>query len=708
MTKKISILFGLLLCLTVTAQTEKETSLENLIPGGDDYLYTETIYGLQWWGDMCIKPETDKLVIINPKNGEQSTHATLDEVNQILIKENFQKLTSLYSISFPWPEQYSILLQQSTEYIKVDLVNRSAFVIQDFDKKAENKDFHAKSNNLAYTLGNNLYVNKTPISNNPDGVVSGQTVHRSEFGINKGTFWSPSGSLLAFYQMDERMVTNYPLVNISKRTATADFVRYPMAGMDSHLVSIGIYNPTTESTLFLNTGDPTNRFFTNISWAPNEKSIYLIEVNREQNEAKLCQYSTESGELIATLLTEKHSKYVEPQSPIQFLPWDSSLFIYQSEKDGFNHLYLYNTKGQLKSQLTKGEWVVQSVLGFNSKQKKVYLTATNISPLQSNILSLSVHNRKIQSLDNELGVHRPKLSHSGNYLIDEFSTPETPKQIDLVITKNGKRKNILTAKNPYKGYKQPSIETGTIKAADGITDLYYRLTKPSHIKENTKYPTVIYVYGGPHAQMIDNSWNYGARGWDIYMANKGYIVFSLDNRGSDNRGFEFESVTFRELGIKEGEDQVEGVKFLQSLPYVDTNRIGVHGWSFGGHMTTALMLRYPDLFKVGVAGGPVINWEYYEIMYGERYMDSPQSNPEGYKKTNLCNYANLLKGKLLLIHDGHDSVCVPQHTYSFIKACIDARTYPDLFIYPGHEHNVIGRDRVHLYKKITQYFENNL
>ena len=246
------------------------------------------------------------------------------------------------------------------------------------------------------------------------------------------------------------------------------------------------------------------------------------------------------------------------------------------------------------------------------------------------------------------------------------------------------------------------------KAADGKTDLYYRLIKPADFDPAKKYPAIVYVYGGPHAQMITNGWMNDARGWDIYMANKGYIMFSLDNRGSSNRGLEFENATFRQLGIEEGKDQVKGVEFLKSQPYVDGERIGVHGWSFGGHMTTALMLRYPEIFKVGVAGGPVIDWGYYEIMYGERYMDTPQANPEGYKQTNLKNLAGNLKGHLLIIHDDHDDTCVPQHTLSFMKACVDARTYPDLFIYPTHKHNVLGRDRVHLHEKITRYFEEYL
>ena len=249
---------------------------------------------------------------------------------------------------------------------------------------------------------------------------------------------------------------------------------------------------------------------------------------------------------------------------------------------------------------------------------------------------------------------------------------------------------------------------GTIKAEDGVTDLYYRLIKPVDFDPAKKYPTVVYVYGGPHAQVVNNTWLGGARGWEIYMASKGYVMFSVDNRGSENRGLNFEQVTFRQLGVTEAKDQIKGVEFLKSLSFVDANRIGVHGWSFGGFMTTNLMLRYPDVFKVGVAGGPVIDWSYYEVMYGERYMDTPESNPEGYKESNMRLKAGNLKGHLLVIHGGVDPTCVPQHTYSFMKACVEAGKYPDLFIYPGHEHGVVGKDRVHLSNKMTQYFDEFL
>ena len=262
--------------------------------------------------------------------------------------------------------------------------------------------------------------------------------------------------------------------------------------------------------------------------------------------------------------------------------------------------------------------------------------------------------------------------------------------------------------DPWTAYNVPEISGGKIKAADGKTDLYYRLVKPVGFDPAKKYPTVVYVYGGPHAHNVEAAWHYLARPWEIYMAQRGYVIFVVDNRGSENRGFEFESCTHRHLGDIEMQDQLEGVKFLKSLPYVDADRIGVHGWSFGGFMTTNLMCSYPDVFKVGVAGGPVIDWKYYEVMYGERYMDTPQENPEGYASSSLLNKAKNLKGRLQIIVGYNDPTCVMQHSLSFLRACEDAGTQPDYFVYPGDGHNMMGHDMVHLHERITRYFDDYL
>ena len=701
-------------------QTLQMPTLEDLIPGGETYRFTESLYGLQWWGDQCIKPEIDSLFAVNPKNGRETLLTTRAKVNEVLRSlitptdsqaQGRDEVMHFYNTEFPWPDKPYMLIKGAKRYIVYDF-GKNEFVIaypQAAKAGGTNIDFTPQGGHIAYTVGNNLYVDNRQVTDEPEGIVCGQSVHRNEFGITKGTFWSPRGTLLAFYRMDESMVTEYPLVDITQRIGTVENIRYPMAGMTSHKVQVGIYNPTTGNTLYLETGDPTDRYFTNIAWAPDERSLFLIELNRDQNHSKLCQYDAASGRLMGVLYEETHPKYVEPQQPIVFLPWDDTQFIYQSQRDGYNHLYLMSVNNSSPRQLTSGPWLVQSILGFNAKKKEVIIAATKESPLQSNIYKVRIKDGRLTPLDNGQGVHSAQLSASGTYVIDNWSSPQVPRNIGIVSTANGKETaRLLTAADPFRGLVMPTVETGTLKAADGRTDLYWRMLKPADFDPAKKYPVIVYVYGGPHAQMINANWMYAARGWDLYMANRGYILFTLDNRGSANRGLEFENCTFRHLGIEEGKDQVKGIEYLKSLPYVDAQRIGVHGWSFGGHMTTALMLRYPDVFKVGVAGGPVIDWQFYEVMYGERYMDTPQQNPEGYRECDLKQLAPRLKGHLLLIHDDHDRTCVPQHTLSFLKACVDARTYPDLFIYPTHDHNVLGRDRVHLHEKITRYFEDYL
>ena len=726
--KRIFFLFFLCCMTTLTtfAQEKKTYTLEDVIPGGNNYfnLVPENIPGLQWWGDVCVRAGVENIRSIQLKDGKETILVTLKEVNQAIEKgekpyqlsHELKPLRSLMSASLPWSERKVIVFQQNSYWVEYDFGQKKITNISRLNEKATNLDFCKTNDKVAYTVGNGLFVtgegevsHQINPSQTEEGVVYGQAVHRNEFGIYKGTFWSPKGSYLAFYRMDQSMVTDYPQVNTSTRIATLEPDKYPMAGMTSHKVTVGVYHIQSGKTVYLQAGDPTDRYFTNISWSPDEKSIYVIELNRDQNHSQLVRYNAETGAKEAMLFEETHPKYVEPQHPIVFLPWDSNQFIYWSQRDGFHHLYLYNKEGQLIKQLTQGDWLVQDILGFNTARKEMIIASTEISPLQTNIFSLNVKTGKRTLLGQQDGTHSARLSASGTYLIDNFTSFNVPREISILPTNGKTGVNLLTATDPMKEqYNLPEITLGTIKAADGKTDLYYRLIKPVNFDPNKKYPAIIYVYGGPHAQLIHNNRFYDARGWDLYMAQKGYVMLTVDSRGSNNRGLEFENCTFRQLGVEEMKDQVEGAKFLQSLPYVNADKIGVHGWSFGGFMTTNLMLTYPEIFKVGVAGGPVIDWQYYEVMYGERYMDTPQTNPEGYKNSNLKLKAGNLKGRLEVIIGGADPTCVPQHSYTFLRACIDAGTHPDFFVYPEDGHNMMGRDRVHLHEHITRYFEDHL
>lgn len=744
---------------TISSAQEKKTfTLNDVIPGGDNYfnLVPKSMPGLQWWGDICVRTDIENIKKIDTKSGKESILVTLEEVNEALkngempykLTGHIKPLRTLMAASLPWGDRNVITFTQYDDRTP----GQKYMIWYDFSKKKivnlfnlqgegpTNFDFCKENGYMAYTIGNDLYVahegdfssmvnpKVTGNQQQEKDVVYGQAVHRNEFGIMKGTFWSPKGTYLAFYRMDQSMVTDYPQVNTTARIAELVPDKYPMAGMTSHKVTVGIYNVKDGKTIYLQAGDPTDRYFTNISWGPDEKSVFVIELNRDQNHAQLVQYDAISGQKIGVLYEEKHARYVEPQHPLIFLPWDDSQFIYQTQRDGFNHLYLMDTKTKLTGEwktgkdsedqyceylktipLTEGNWLVQDVLGFNTSRKEIIIASTEISPLQTNIFSLNVKNGKRTLIGMEDGTHQAKLSASGTYLIDYFTSNNVPREISILPTTGKKGTTLFTATDPLKeNYNLPEITVGTIKAADGETDLYYRLIKPVNFDPNKKYPAIIYVYGGPHAQMIHNTRFYDARGWDLYMAQQGYVMLTVDNRGSDNRGIKFENCTFRHLGTEEMKDQVQEAKFLQSLPYVDADKIGVHGWSFGGFMTTNLMLTYPDIFKVGVAGGPVIDWQFYEVMYGERYMDTPQANPEGYKESNLRLKAGNLKGRLEVIIGGMDPTCVPQHSISFLRACIDAGTHPDFFIYPEDGHNMMGRDRVHLHEHITRYFLDHL
>jgi len=692
-------------CLPMTAQEKKLFTLEDLNFGGNNYrnLLPQNMW-LTWWGDQLMYQDAEDGGSIDLK-AKRTTLFTLKEVGT--------DFHSAFSAQYPYPDEPVVLLQNSQQRILYDWQQKKT-VWKQTCKGETSSNWNSKSRAVAYVKDNQLYVRtagdeeRQLTTDGSRNIVYGQSVHRNEFGIREGLFWSPDGQRLAFYRMDQSMVTDYPQVDIFPREATYEPDKYPMAGETSHQVTVGIYDMNTHQTVYLNAGDPTDRYFTNIAWSPDGQTIYMFELNRDQNDCRLNSYDATTGNRIAELYRETNEKYVEPLHPILFLPWDSNKFILQSQRDGYNHLYLYDKEGKLIKQLTNGQWVVQDVLGFNEKQKKIIITSNEANPIQHNTYAVDVKTGRRTLLDNGRGSHHAVLSGSGQFFYDKFTEPDVPRNIDIVNIKTGKATRLLTAEDPWKEYTQPIFENGTIKAADGSTDLYYRMVKPHDFDPSKKYPTIVYVYGGPHAHNVEAAWHWYSRSWETYMAQKGYVLFILDNRGSENRGRDFEQATFRQLGQIEMQDQMKGVEFLKSLPYVDVNRLGVHGWSFGGFMTISLMLNYPDVFKVGVAGGPVIDWKWYEVMYGERYMDTPQSNPEGYAKTSLLDKAKNLKGKLQIITGYNDNTVVPQHCLSFLDACIKAGTQPDFFAYPGEEHNMRGHASVHLHERITQYFEDYL
>lgn len=703
-------LFLLFLGSFFFAQNQKYTMAE-AVNGMRSNLAVKNISGFNWSedGKNYYQSVKNGYITTDLKTGKVDTLISLSKINQSLSTES--KLKNLPPVTFS--NKGKGYFSSAGNYYWLEKSGNTFRVKSNskLEDGAENIKI-LDNQTILYTIKNNLYAlrngQKIAITEDEDeNIVNGQAVHRSEFGITEGTFPAPDNEKVMYYRMDQSMVADYPVIDWSVTPAKNHNVKYPMAGATSHQVTLAIYNFKNKTTTAVSIDGDVEQFLTSVTWSPDSKYIFVGVLNRGQNDLKMMQFDAVTGNHMTTLFEEKDAKYVEPQNPLLFFPNSNTDFIYQSQKSGYNHLYHYNLDKGLVSQLTKGEWLVTEILGFNEKKKDIYFTATKETPLEKHLYRINWNNFKMERMDTAPGTHAGILSGDGTQLLDVFTNSETARKVEIINTNTLKSNNILTADNPLTKYERPEIQNITLKADDG-TPLYGKLILPTNFDANKKYPVIVYLYNGPHLQLVTNSFPASGNLWYEYMAQRGYIIFTMDGRGSSNRGLKFEQAVFRNLGVNEMKDQMKGVEFLKSLAYVDSSKMGIHGWSFGGFMTTNLMLTYPDVFKAGVAGGPVIDWNMYEIMYTERYMDTPQENPEGYKNANLLNKVQNLKGKLLMIHGAQDDVVVWQHSIKFLKAAVDHGVQLDYFVYPGHEHNVRGKDRVHLMQKVTDYFDEHL
>lgn len=707
--KKYFVLLGILAGAYPLSAQNKQFSMNDAVLGLRTNLAVENISQLSWLPaeDAYVFTKNNQVFKTAVPSMKETPWISLGSFNQLVFgKDSLRAIPAIH-----WDNTVPYFQLKNDLYF---LGNASNNLLVEkpmaIDRSAQNLTVDGRM--VAYTVGNNLQLidaqkQKHTITNDAETahIKNGQSVHRNEFGIDGGIFISPKQNYVAFYRMDESMVNDYPVINWAVTPAENENIKYPMSGGKSHEVTVGVYNIATRKTVFLKTGMPKDQYLTCVTWSPDEQHIYVAVLNRAQNHMWLNQYDARTGDFVKTLFEEANDKYVEPQHTLTFIPGKSNEFLWWSQRDGFMHLYRYNTSGKLLNQVTSGAWVVNELIGFKSNE--VIITTTKESAKEKHAYAVNWSNGAMKRLDQGAGVHTVDLSPSGNYLIDRYSNATTPRNIN-VVQSNGKLvKNILTAKDPLAAYERPKVQEVTLMADDG-TPLFGKLIYPTGFDPSKKYPTIVYLYNGPHVQLVMD--NYPASGnlWYEYMAQRGYVVFTMDGRGSGNRGQKFEQATFRQLGTVEMNDQLVGVDYLKGLSFVDASRMGVHGWSFGGFMTTSLMLRHPGVFKVAVAGGPVIDWSMYEIMYTERYMDTPQENPKGYADNNLLTKVDKLKGKLLMIHGAQDDVVVWQHSMKFVKACVDKNVQLDYFVYPGHPHNVGGKDRVHLMQKIADYFDDYL
>ncbi|MBQ3608280.1 MAG: DPP IV N-terminal domain-containing protein [Bacteroidales bacterium] len=650
---------------------------------------------------------------LSAQTGVFSTRPANPQDGKILTMEEtiLSRDLSPVSLHCTWDSNGSLLVHKDGRW-----------QVHDLKTGAEQEYRPAEASGMAaYVKGQSLWLRgkdgkETVIAESKDpNITYGQFVSRNEFGIEDGIFWSPDSTKVAFYRKDESKVTSFPLLDITTRTGSLKEIKYPMAGMDSENVQLWIYDIASGETARIEGGDfGYDTYLTNVTWAPDASRIYIQVLDRSQKHMRLISYDPSDGKMLGTILTEDNGKYVEPMDPLYFIK-DSGVFIYRTaNRDGYRNLYLCDNDGNIR-RLTSVDADVEYIANDG---RYVYYTSAEVSPVENHLFRIEIKGLKKgvqkavfgkpQRLTSEPGWHTIAMSPDCRHFTDTWSSLSVPRVTDLCTSDGKTVRNLLTAEDPTMDYAYTEISLGTVKSADGLYDNYYRLIKPKDFDPSKKYPVIVYVYGGPHSQMVQNTYMGLLRRWEMYMAQRGYLVYVQDNRGTQNRGLAFEQAIHGQCGQAEMADQMEGVKMLMDLPYVDRERIGVHGWSYGGFMTISLITNYPDVFKVGVAGGPVIDWKWYEVMYGERYMDHPDRNPEGYAKTSLINKAKDLKGKLLICQGAVDPVVVWEHSLSFIRECIKNNVQVNYFPYPCAEHNVMGKDRVHLHDKISMYFEDYL
>ncbi|MFI5221841.1 MAG: DPP IV N-terminal domain-containing protein [Bacteroidia bacterium] len=710
----------------------KQLTVEEAVLKGRTSLAPERLSQVSWI------PGTNTFTWIAKQKGKEflmkedartlktDTVISLDEFKEILFSANTDVPRAEKFPAFTWIDSKTFRLNSGNVYYNFHVDTKIINAIIKMPKEAENDDYEPINNRCAVTVASNLVildhssVSKNALDKNfffkedlassdgSYGIQNGKAVHRNEFGITKGTFWSPLGNKIAYYKMYEGMVSDYPIMDFKNSNIAVNPTKYPMAGGASHQAKIWVKDFGKGRQFEVQTGSPPEQYLTNIAWSPDEEILYVAIVNRDQNEMKMNAYDGNTGVFIRTIFSETHPKYVEPEKPMVFIPnRKPAEFIWQSKRDGFNHLYLYDMKGRLIKQLTKGNFDVSELLGFDKEGNTAIYIAASPDGLERQVYSINLETGKTVMITHNPGVHSVVLSPDGNYFIDSYSNLTTPRRTTLMDVTGGELSILVNSPNPISGYQPCGVRIFQIPSADKKVMLNCRMIFPPQFDSTKKHPVLVYVYGGPHVQLVTNSWLGGADLWLYYMAQQGYVIFTLDNRGSHNRGIEFENATFKKLGTVEREDQLAGVEFLKRNKYVDSTRLGVYGWSFGGFMTINMMTR-TNAFKTGVAGGPVIDWKMYEIMYTERYMRKPQDNKEGYEEANLMNYVKDLKGKLLIIHGTADETVVWHHTLLYIKKCIEEGVQVDYFVYPGEKHNWQGKGRVHLMQKVADYFKQNL
>lgn len=537
-----------------------------------------------------------------------------------------------------------------------------------------------------------------------EDVILGGPAHRSEIGIVKGTFWREDGRFLAFYREDLRQIAKYPYQDVQQMPPTARHGRYPMAGRPHSKVRVLVCDTKTYQVATLEADPDADVYWTNITFGPND-TVYVTIVNRGQDHLELQSFDAKTGKKLATILTEHDREWIEPEHPPQFL--NDGKFLWWSRRSGFRNIFLHEPNGKLIRQVTYGNCDVLSLQHLKADESRLYYQASGNDPRQLHLFSVSLTKEDTQQHTTERGSHQVTLSPDAKQAHVFYSNLETFPNARVLDTATNEVQTLPQPNNPLAEFELPKQRFFEVEADDGSV-LYGHVALPPNLQPGERAPVIHYVYGGPHAQLVKDQWFGGASTWLQGLAGDGYIVCRLDNRGTPNRGIEFEQSIHRHLGTKEVADQLRAIAWLRQQPFVDPSRIGVHGWSFGGYMTLRLMLLHPTVFACGISGAPVTDWSMYETGYGERYMDSPQENPDGYEESSCLPIAGQLQNPLLIVHGTDDRTVMWSHTLKFVDACVQAGVQLDYFPYPQQLHGLRGPYRKHFLQKLSGFFGRHL
>jgi dipeptidyl-peptidase 4 len=532
-------------------------------------------------------------------------------------------------------------------------------------------------------------------------------VYPEELDIKTAYWWSPDSSAIAYLEMDERKVSQYPMVDFSSPSGEAEMERYPTAGGANPIVRVFVASLNGGEPRAMDTGAETDIYIPRVNWLTDSKHLAIQRLNRTQTTLDLLVAEAATGKT-RTALSENDPNWINVSDDLNFLK-DGKRFLWSSERSGYRHLYLYDLDGKQLAQLTKGEWEMSAVDAIDESKGLVYFSAAEKSPLERRLYRVAFDGTGFTPLTKDEGTHAAVFAPNAAAFYDTYSNTATPPRQDLYRADGSRIATINENKvTELADYHLSPVEFRSVKSRDGV-QLNASIIKPPDFNPQKKYPVLVYTYGGPHAQVVRNGWGGANFLWHQLMAQKGYIIFSLDNRGSAGRGHAFEAPLHFRMGAQELSDQRDGVKYLRSLSYVDANRIGIWGWSYGGYMTLHAMFEAGDDFKVGVAGGPVTDWRYYDTIYTERYLGLPQKNEKGYQDSSPVKYAGQLKGKLLIAHGTGDDNVHYANTLAVINDLIEAGKYVEVMAFPGRGHGVSDPPaRRVLMQRVTQFFLDNL